>query len=112
MHRFLSFRRLSILFAGLFALSLVGVFVFQKFWVDPGTRCEAKGHWYDIESRTCAVPVYIPDITRRPAGVTRAQASAEKNAELVVLERQVAEQRAARQADTDAQSARLKAAQQ
>lgn len=112
MHRFLTFRRLGILFAGLFALSLVGIFIFQKFWVAPGERCEARGAWYDIESRTCATPIYIPDITGRPAGVTRAQASAEKNAELVVLERQVAEERAARQADTDAQSARLKAAQQ
>lgn len=107
MHRFLTMRRLGLLFGGLFVLALAGVLVLQRVWVDPGTRCEAKGHWYDIETRTCAVPIYIPDITGRPAGVTRAEASAEKNAELVVLEREVAVEKAARQAQTDAERARL-----
>ena len=95
MHRFLSMKRLTILFFSVFAVLITGTVVFQSYWLDPGERCEKDGKWYDVESRTCAVPIYIPDITGRPAGVTRAEASAEKNRELLALEREVAnEQRA------------------
>ncbi len=86
MKRFLTFPRLSMLFLGVFGVVLAGIFVFQSYWVDPGERCEAAGKWYDIDSRVCAQPIYIPDITGRPAGVTRAEASAEKNRDLVRLE--------------------------
>jgi hypothetical protein len=95
MHRFLSIKRLSFMFFGLFAVLVAGAMTFQAFWLNPGKRCEAAGNWYDVESRTCATPIYIPDITHRPAGVTRAQASAEKNAELVRLENEVVVQKAA-----------------
>jgi len=95
MHRFLSMKRLTILFFSVFAVLIAGTVVFQSVWLDPGERCVKEGNWYDVESRTCAVPIYIPDITGRPAGVTRAEASAEKNRELLALEREVAnEQRA------------------
>ena len=60
-----------------------------------GERCEARGDWYDIETRTCATPIYVPDITGRPAGVSRAEASNAKNRELIELEAQVAQQRRA-----------------
>ncbi|MFN5481910.1 MAG: hypothetical protein ACK49G_07165, partial [Brevundimonas sp.] len=65
MSRYLSLKRLGILFLGLFALSVTATLVFQSYWVEPGERCEAGGGWWDLESRTCARPIYIPDITGR-----------------------------------------------
>lgn len=101
MNRFLSMKRLSILFFGLFGVLVAGTLVFQSVWIEPGERCKRDGKWYDIESRTCAQPIYIPDITGRPAGVTRAAASAAQNRELVELERQAAAQNQALDAAVD-----------
>jgi len=95
MHRFLNMKRLTILFFSVFAVLITGTVVFQSYWLDPGERCEKDGKWYDVVSRTCAVPIYIPDITGRPAGVTRAEASNAKNRELLGLEREVANERRA-----------------
>ena len=112
MKRFLTIRRLSVLFFGIFGLMLIGVFVFQRYWMEPGERCEAEGKWYDIESRICAQPISIAEITGRPIGVTRAQASAEKNKELVVIEDELSAQKRARDAATEAERARVAAIQQ
>ena len=112
MKRFLTIRRLSVLFFGIFGLMIVGVFVFQRYWMEPGERCEAEGKWYDIESRICAQPISIAEITGRPIGVTRAQASAEKNKELVVIEDELNAQKRARDAATEAERARVAAMQQ
>ena len=91
------------------AVTLAGVFVLQRFWVDPGERCSAKGYWYDLETRICAQPIYIPDITGRPAGTTRAEASNKANQELLVLEDQVNAQKRARAAATEAERERVNA---
>lgn len=107
MKRFLSFRRLSIIFAGLFAIMLVGLFAFQYFWVEPGEKCARKGHWYDMETRICAQPIYIPDITGRPEGVSRAEASAAMNKDLVDKEAQLAAYNRAKKAATEAERARV-----
>ena len=40
MKRFLTIRRLSVLFFGIFGLMIAGVFVFQRYWMEPGERCE------------------------------------------------------------------------
>ena len=109
MKRFLTFPRLSMIFLGVFGVMLAGIFVLQTVWVSPGERCEARGDWYDIETRTCATPIYIPDITGRPEGVTRAEASDAKNRELVQLEAQAAEQRRAVDAAVAQQRQELKA---
>ena len=111
MNAYLSMKRLSILFVAIFAVLVGAAFVFQRFWADPGERCEAEGAWYDIASRTCARPIYIPDITGRPAGVTRAEASAAKNRELVELERQASALAHAEDAATEAERARVEALQ-
>lgn len=103
MHRFLSMKRLTILFFSVFAVLVTGTVVFQSYWLDPGERCEKDGKWYDVESRTCALPIYIPDITGRPAGVTRAEASNAKNRELLGLEREVANERQAVNAQIEQQ---------
>ena len=100
MKRFLTIRRLSVLFFGIFGLMLIGVFVFQRYWMEPGERCEAQGKWYDIESRICAQPISIAEITGRPIGVSRAEASAEKNRELVRIEDAIAAERRAAAAET------------
>ncbi|MNE00689.1 hypothetical protein D3C77_285650 [compost metagenome] len=112
MKRFLTIRRLSILFFALFALVTAGLFAFQRFWMDPSERCEAKGHWYSMETRECAVPIYIPDITGRPAGVSRAEASNQANQELLSLEDQVAAEKRARAAATQAERDRVQALRQ
>jgi hypothetical protein len=111
MNPYLSMKRLSFLFLVVFGVAMVGVFVFQRYWADPGERCEARGDWYDISTRTCARPVYIPDITGRPAGVSRAEASAAKNRELVELERRAAQIERAGDAATEAERARVQALQ-
>lgn len=111
MKRFLTIRRLSFIFFSLFAVTLAGLFVLQRFWVDPGERCAAKGYWYDLETRICAQPIYIPDITKRPEGMTRAEASAEANRDLVKLEDQIAADKRARAAATEAERERVKALQ-
>ncbi|MBN9480920.1 MAG: hypothetical protein J0I52_11830 [Bordetella sp.] len=107
MKRFLTIRRLSIIFFTLFAVTLAGVFVLQRFWVDPGERCSAKGYWYDLETRICAQPIYVPDITKRPEGMSRAEASAEANRDLVKLEEQIAADKRARAAATEAERQRV-----
>ena len=109
MKRFLTFRRLSIIFAGVFALALIGVFVLQRVWVDPEIACSRKGHWYDMETRICAQPIYIPDITGRAEGVSRAEASAAMNKDLVDKEAQLAAYNRAKKAATDAERARVEA---
>jgi hypothetical protein len=97
------------MFFGLFAVLVAGAMTFQTFWLNPGKRCEADGKWYDVETRICATPVYIPDITHRPAGVSRAEASAAKNAELVRLENEVVVQQAAIDAAVQKERAKMKA---
>ncbi len=112
MKRFLTIRRLSVLFFSIFGLMMVGVFVFQRYWMEPGERCEAEGKWYDMESRICAQPISIAEITGRPIGVSRADASAEKNKELVEIEDQLNAQKRARDAATEAERARVAALRQ
>lgn len=112
MKRFLTIQRLSILFAGLFVLTAAGLFAFQRFWMDPGERCEAQGYWYDLESRICAQPISIAEITGRPIGVSRAEASAAKNRELVAIEDRLGQEKRARAAATEAERARVQALRQ
>ncbi|QYC09594.1 hypothetical protein [Brevundimonas nasdae] len=109
MKRFLTFPRLAMLFAGVFGLAVIGVFAIQNYWVAPGKRCEAAGKWYDMENRICAQPISIAEITGRPIGVSRAEASAEKNRELVKIENEIALQNQARDAETARQKAALAA---
>jgi hypothetical protein len=101
MNRFLSMRRLSILFLGIFAVLVAGALAFQRFYVAPAEACANSGRWWYEEGRECVQPIYLPDITGRPAGVTRAQASDEQNRELLVIEKRLADERAARAAATE-----------
>ncbi|MCG9917558.1 MAG: hypothetical protein MH112_14530 [Phenylobacterium sp.] len=57
--------RLKYIFAGVFALCLVGIFAYQAHVVWPQERCEAQGDWWDPDGRVCARPVLISDITGR-----------------------------------------------
>ena len=110
MKRFLTFPRLAMLFAGVFGLAVIGIFALQDYWVAPGKRCEAAGKWYDMDNRICAQPISIAQITGRPIGVSRAQASEEKNRELVRIEHELAAQDRARAAEVERQKAALAAA--
>lgn len=107
---YLSFKRLAFLFLAVFAVLVACIIVFHIYWKEPGERCEAQGGWYDIEARVCATPIYIPDITGRQPGESREDASRRNAAELVELERQVAAQRAARDAAVRAQQEQMREA--
>ncbi len=63
--------------------------------------CEQSGRWWYEEGRECVQPIYLPDITGRPAGATRAEASDEQNRELLAIEDRLAAERAARVAATE-----------
>jgi len=110
MHRLLTMRRLTTLFLALFALMLVGVFALQRWVVDPGKRCEAGGRWWDPDTRICAQPISIAEITHRPVGVSRADASRAKNRELIEIEARLRAGQAARDAETARQRQALNSA--
>jgi len=101
MNRFLTMRRLTILFGGMFIMLVLGAVAFQRFYVAPADACEQSGRWWYAEGRECVQPLYLPNITGRPAGVTRAQASDDQNRELLVIEDRMAAEKAARTAATD-----------
>lgn len=101
MNRFLTMRRMSILFFGIFAVLAAGAFAYDRFYVEPEARCEGQGRWWYAEEQRCVTPTYLPDITGRPAGMTRAEASDEQNRELLVIEERLAAERAARAAATE-----------
>jgi hypothetical protein len=103
MHRLLTMKRLSVLFLATFAVLLGGVFAYQALVVAPGDRCEAGGGWWDAESGICATPISIAEITKRPIGQSRAEASDAKNRELIELEDRLQAARAARDAETERQ---------
>ena len=107
MHRLLTMKRLSVLFLATFAVLVGGVFAWQALVVAPGERCEADGGWWDPDTSICARPISIAEITRRPVGQTRAEASDAKNRELIALEARMAANRAARDADVERQRAAL-----
>jgi hypothetical protein len=109
MHRLLSMKRLSILFLSIFAVLLAGMFAYERLVVAPGDRCEAGGKWWDPETKVCAQPISIAEITGRPNPGERAAASAEKNRELVAIEDSLAARQRARDADTERQRAALAA---
>ena len=109
MHRLLTMKRLSILFLSIFAVLLAGMFAYERLIVAPGDRCEAGGKWWDPETRVCAQPISIAEITGRPNPGERAAASAEKNRELVAIEDSLAARQRARDADTERQRAALAA---
>lgn len=98
MRRFLTFPRLALMFSVLFALSVGGLLLFDRFWIGPEKACEQSGRWWYPEERRCLTPIYLPDITGRPEGVTRQEASDEANRELLVIEDRLEAERDARDA--------------
>lgn len=109
MHRLLTMKRLSVIFLATFAVLLGGVFAYRTLVIAPEDRCEAGGRWWDRETGVCATPVSIAEITKRPIGQTRAEASAAKNRELVAIEDQLRARKAARDADAQRQREALAA---
>jgi hypothetical protein len=100
MSRFLTMKRLGLLFAALFGLSMVGLFVYQHFYGEPREKCIAEGRWWYAEGRECVTPIYLPDITGRAPGVTREEASREKNRELIEIEARLEAEKEARTIQT------------
>ncbi len=103
MHRLLTMKRLSILFLATFAVLLGGVFAYQALVVAPEDRCEAGGGWWDAEGTVCARPISVAEKIGELKGLSRAEASAARNRELVDIEHRMAAARTARDADTERQ---------
>ncbi|AQR60378.1 hypothetical protein BZG35_00930 [Brevundimonas sp. LM2] len=98
MNRLLNPRRITILFVSLFVVLTAGVLLMQRYWIAPEDACIDSGRWWYEEGRECVQPISIAEITGRPIGVSRAEASLEKNRELVEIERRLAVERTARAA--------------
>jgi hypothetical protein len=62
---------LRTLFLTLLAFSAAGFAAYQWIVVRPEKRCEARAGWYDSETRICATPLLISDITGRPLNQKR-----------------------------------------
>ena len=60
--------RLKLVFLGIFALGCAAVWGYQAYYVWPKDRCESRGAWWDPQTRICATPIYLPNITGRPIG--------------------------------------------
>jgi hypothetical protein len=103
MLRLLTMKRLSVLFLATFAVLVGAVFVYQAVVVAPEERCERGGGWWDGEGGVCARPVSIAEKIEELKGMSRAEASAVRNRELVDIEHRLAAAQAARDADTKRQ---------
>jgi hypothetical protein len=68
--------RLKLIFLGLFVAMSLGVWVYHAVWVWPGQKCEEAGKWWDWQSRTCARPILISDITGRVISDPKAREAA------------------------------------
>jgi hypothetical protein len=85
--------RLKLFFLGVFAISCIGVWAYQLLWAAPEKRCEGQGGWWDPRTRVCATPIYLPNLTGRPAGKlnpaqleARAKAANAREAQLLGLQ--------------------------
>jgi hypothetical protein len=71
--------RLKLIFIAVFALAVVGVVVWQVWWVRPAQHCEKElKKWWDPVERVCATPVLISDITGRVITDEKALAEAKR----------------------------------
>jgi hypothetical protein len=69
--------RMKLFFLGVFAIACIAVWAYQLLWAGPAKRCESQGNWWDGQSRVCATPIYLPNLTGRPVtGLTPAQMKA------------------------------------
>jgi hypothetical protein len=107
MNRFLTTRRLALLFFAIFGVLVGGLVLVQRFWVDPQEACERDGRWWYPEERRCLTPIYLPDITGRPEGVSREEASNAANRELLAIEERLAAESDARDAAIERQREEL-----
>ena len=57
--------RLKLIFIAVFAVLVVGALVWQIGWIMPRKACEGARKWWDGDTRVCAQPVLVSDITGR-----------------------------------------------
>ena len=57
--------RFKLIFLGIFLMVNVAMLVGHLGWVWPADRCEKAHRWWDNETRICAQPVLISDVTGR-----------------------------------------------
>jgi len=66
-----TFGRLRTIFLALFAVLVGAVLVYHWVWEKPEERCVERKAWWDPDTRICARPVFLADITGRPQGHKR-----------------------------------------
>ena len=66
-----SINRLKIIFMAIFAVAVVAIWGYQLFWAWPASDCAKAGGWWDNSKRICGMPIFIPSLTGRPAGMSR-----------------------------------------
>lgn len=69
MNRLIS--RLRLIFLIVFLVGATASFAYSYFWLWPQERCERAQSWWDPQTRVCARPILISDITGRPIGQER-----------------------------------------
>lgn len=79
--------RLKWIFLGVFAFGVVAVWAYHIIWAWPAKKCEGEGRWWEGKTLTCVTPIYLPDITGRPAGVSREEWSKQQAARKLQRER-------------------------
>jgi len=66
-----TFGRLRTVFLALFAIGVAAIAVYHFVWEVPEERCVERRGWWDPATRICARPVFLADLTGRPAGDKR-----------------------------------------
>jgi hypothetical protein len=71
--------RIKLIFLIVFGALSVAAVVYHFGWLRPAQKCEVEQRkWWDPETRTCAQPVLISDITGRTIQDKAAEAEARK----------------------------------
>lgn len=55
------------IFLGAFVLASAGIWGYEWYFVRPGRLCEQAHRWWDAKLHRCLQPIWIPDLTHRPA---------------------------------------------
>ncbi len=71
--------RFKLIFLAVFAIASAGMFIYEFGWRRPIHECEVERRgWWDPDTRVCAKPVLISDITGRTLDDKAAEAAARK----------------------------------
>jgi len=71
--------RIKLIFVVVFGVLSVAAVIYHYYWLRPAQKCEVEQRkWWDSQSRVCATPILISDITGRTIADKAAEAEARK----------------------------------